>query len=276
MADDQHRHVGELLLKGLAGCLVGSADVFGVDDEAGVGVGAGVVEGGFKSLRSVCIFLELISVDLSSLDEAGQLFDIVEILLLGGVVEEVAAVAVFVSVEVKVNGGGVCGADLDPRHVAAFEVGGLVDLLAGLELLLLSVVVLQRVLKQPLEGVVGKWHEGEDHIFADFRARINESQHIVEFILDGFLVLLIEDAPPGKDLPVLPDTIEEDDPAAAVEHPADGLEYLCLVVAHAFSEGEDLGGHSLFGADQIGIVIVEKFGAGQAVKCRVSVMFHFS
>lgn len=161
-----------------------------------------------------------------------------------------------------------------PLKICGFGVG-----LIRLYLLLSFIPFVRFSLEVSGERVVSQWNKGNRDI-GDFRLWEDEAEHIVYLVLDGFLILFTKETAYRQNLPVLPYTIEKDYTSVVVQHSANGLEYLCLVIANLFSKREYLSGHQLIGTDQISIVVIEKLGAAKTAKLWVPAVFnlfyHFS
>lgn len=95
---------------------------------------------------------------------------------------------VLATIGMQVNLGRIVWTDLYPGHVEPLVIGGLAVDLVGLHLLL-PLVPLVRPPYLPAQRMVDQGHEG-DVDAGDIRPGEYEAEHIGDFVLNGFLVLL--------------------------------------------------------------------------------------
>lgn len=105
--------------------------------------------------------------------------------------------------------------------------------------------------------MVGQWNKGNGDI-SDFRFRKDETEHIVNFVLDSLFVFFTKKTTYRQNLSVLTHAIKKDYTSIIIQHSANGLNYLSLIITYFFSKWKYFSRNELAMANEICIVVIEK------------------
>lgn len=77
-------------------------------------------------------------------------------------------------------------------------------------------------------------------------------------------------------MPVLPQTIEKNYTSTVVQHSANGLEYLGLIIIYSFNKRKYFDRDQFAVINKISIVVIEKLRAAKTAKLRIPAVFDLS